>query len=185
MFLFCFPLQKYKLEKSIRELHAIADQVDATHKMLAKTSLVAGASDALSGVLSILGLALVPVTVGGSLMLSAVGLGLGAVAAVTNMLTSVLENRSNMAARERASRLVPMETTTDYKAFEEIRLSEISVVCVDRCVRLIKKVKGPRASQMAKANSGFMAIGQYGRKPSPPSGGPEGCREQLKARSCP
>ncbi|KAF3814474.1 hypothetical protein GH733_017632 [Mirounga leonina] len=78
MFLLCFPLQKFKLEKSIRELHAIADQVDATHKMLTKTSLVASSSGTISGVMSLLGLALAPVTVGGSLMLSEAGLGLGA-----------------------------------------------------------------------------------------------------------
>ncbi|XP_039086391.1 apolipoprotein L5 [Hyaena hyaena] len=155
LFLLCFPLQKHKLEKSIKELHAIADEVDATRKMLAKTSLVASSSGTVSGVLSILGLALVPVTVGGSLMLSVAGLGLGAAAAVTNVLTSVLENRSNMEARERASSLVPLQTTIENKALEDTRLYD-SVVCVDRCVRLFKKVKELRAYQVAKANSSFM-----------------------------
>lgn len=155
LFLLCFPLQKHKLEKSIKELHAIADEVDATHKMLAKTSLVANSSGTVSGILSILGLALVPVTVGGSLMLSAAGLGLGAAAAVTNVLTSVLENRSNMEVRERASSLVPLQTTIENKALEDTRLYD-SVVCVDRCVRLFKKVKELRAYQVAKANSSFM-----------------------------
>lgn len=37
MFLLCFPLWKYKLEKTIKELNTIADQVDAAHKMLTKT----------------------------------------------------------------------------------------------------------------------------------------------------
>ncbi|XP_008703980.2 apolipoprotein L5 [Ursus maritimus] len=159
MFLLCFPLQKYKLEKSIKELHAIADQLDATHEMLTKTRLVASSSGTISGVLSLLGLALGPVTVGGSLMLSVAGLGLGAAAAATNALTSIFESRSNSAARDRASGLVPMETTMVYEAFEGIRLPEISAAwsCVVRCVGLLKNVKELRACQMAKANSGFMA----------------------------
>ncbi|XP_004417768.1 PREDICTED: LOW QUALITY PROTEIN: apolipoprotein L, 5 [Odobenus rosmarus divergens] len=159
MFLLCFPLQKYKLEKSIRELHAIAHQVDATHKMLTKTSLVASSSGSISGVMSLLGLALAPVTVGVSLMLSAAGLGLGARGCHQHVDEYLLESRSNSAARDRASRLVPMETTVVYEAFEEIRLPAISAAlsCVDRGVRVIKNVKDFRAYQMSTANSGFMA----------------------------
>nr|XP_025737347.1 LOW QUALITY PROTEIN: apolipoprotein L5-like [Callorhinus ursinus] len=159
MFLLCFPLQKYKLEKSIRELHAIAHQVDATHKMLTKTSLVASSSGNISGLMSLLGLALAPVTVGGSLMLSAAGLGLGLRGCHQHVDEYLLESRSNSAARDRASRLVPMETTVVYEAFEEIRLPAISAAlsCVDRGVRVIKNVKDFQACQMATANSGFMA----------------------------
>uniref|UniRef100_A0A8C5Y297 Apolipoprotein L5 n=1 Tax=Microcebus murinus TaxID=30608 RepID=A0A8C5Y297_MICMU len=155
-FLSYFPLKKYQLEKNIRELNAIADQVDRTHKKLTKANLVASSSGAVSGVMSILGFALAPVTVGGSLILSAAGVGLGAAAAVTKALTNTLENRSNSAARDKASRLVTARMTLEHEAFGGIKLPEVEAAgrCVAKCTRVIESL---RAHQMAKANSGFMA----------------------------
>ncbi|XP_047597104.1 apolipoprotein L5 isoform X2 [Lutra lutra] len=159
MFLLFFPLQKRKLEKSIEGLRAIADQVDATHKMLTKTNLVASSSSTISGVLNLLGLALCPVTGGTSLMLSTAGMGLGVAAAATSVLTSFLETNNNSTARERASEVIPMETSAVYDALEGISIPQIcaALTCVDRCVKAVQHVKGLRANQMAKANSGFMA----------------------------
>lgn len=154
MFLLCFPLQKRKLEKSIKELHAIADQVDANHKMLTKINLVASSSGTVSGVLSLLGFALSPVTGGASLMLSTAGLGLGVSAAATSVLTSFLENKNNSTARERASEVIQMETPAAYDTLKGIGAT---LTCVDRFVQALQHVKGLRAYQMAKANSGFMA----------------------------
>ncbi|XP_026305463.1 apolipoprotein L5 isoform X2 [Piliocolobus tephrosceles] len=158
LFLSYFPLHKFELEQNIKELNTLADQVDTTHKLLTKTSLVASSSGAVSGVMSLLGLALAPVTAGGSLMLSAAATGLGAAAAITNIVTNVLENRSNSAARDKASRLGPL--TTSHEAFGEINWSEIGAAgfCVDKCVKAIKGIRDLRAYQMAKANSGFMAM---------------------------
>ncbi|XP_032692440.1 LOW QUALITY PROTEIN: apolipoprotein L5 [Lontra canadensis] len=159
MFLLCFPLQKRKLEKSIEELRAIAYQVDATHKMLTKTNLVASSSGTISGVLNLLGLALSPVTGGTSLMLSTAGLGLGVAAAATSVLTTFLESNNNSTARERASKVIQMETPAAYNTLEGISFPQIgaALTCVDRCVKAVQHIKGLRAYQMAKANSGFMA----------------------------
>ncbi|XP_022374851.1 apolipoprotein L5 [Enhydra lutris kenyoni] len=159
MFLLFFPLQKRKLEKSIEGLRAIADQVDATHKMLTKTNLVASTSGTISGVLNLLGLALSPVTGGTSLMLSTAGMGLGVAAAATSVLTSFLETNNNSTAQKRASEVIPMETSAVYNALEGISIPQIgaALTCVDRCVKAVQHVKGLRANQMAKANSGFMA----------------------------
>ncbi|XP_059042808.1 apolipoprotein L5 isoform X1 [Mustela lutreola] len=159
MFLLCFPLQKHKLEKSIKELRAIADQVDANHKMLTKTNLVASTSGTISGVLSLLGFALSPVTGGASLMLSTAGLGLGVTAAATSMLTSFLEDKNNSTARERASKVIQMETPAANDTREGIGFPKIgaTLTCVDRFVQALHHVKGLRAYQMAKVNSGFMA----------------------------
>nr|XP_023486868.1 LOW QUALITY PROTEIN: apolipoprotein L5 [Equus caballus] len=158
MFLLCFPLWKYKLEKTIKELNTIADQVDAAHKMLTKTPLVASSSGAVSAAVSLLGLALAPVTVGGSLMLSALGHGLGAAAVMTNILTSVLENRSNSAARDRARRLVSLPATGENEALGGINLSEVRAV--DLPIKQSAGVINIRELQAygtakAKANSGF------------------------------
>uniref|UniRef100_A0A096NJS8 Apolipoprotein L5 n=1 Tax=Papio anubis TaxID=9555 RepID=A0A096NJS8_PAPAN len=158
LFLSYFPLHKFELEQNIKELNILADQVDTTHKLLTKTSPVASSSGAVSGVMSILGLALAPVTAGDSLVLSAAATGLGAAAAITNIVTNVLENRSNSAARDKASRLGPL--TTSHEAFGEINWSEIGAAsfCVDKCVKAIMGIRDLRAYQMAKANSGFMAM---------------------------
>ncbi|XP_070109992.1 LOW QUALITY PROTEIN: apolipoprotein L5 [Equus caballus] len=158
MFLLCFPLWKYKLEKTIKELNTIADQVDAAHKMLTKTPLVASSSGAVSAAVSLLGLALAPVTVGGSLMLSALGHGLGAAAVMTNILTSVLENRSNSAARDRARRLVSLPATGENEALGGINLSEVRAVDLpikqSAGVINIRELQAYRTAK-AKANSGF------------------------------
>lgn len=160
MFLLCFPLWKYKLEKTIKELNSIADQVDAAHKMLTKTPLVASSSGAVSAAVSLLGLALAPVTVGGSLMLSALGHGLGAAAVMTNILTSVLENRSNSAARDRARRLVSLPATGENEALGGINLSEVRAADLpikqSAGVINIRELQAYRTAK-AKANSGFMA----------------------------
>uniref|UniRef100_A0A4X2K1T7 Apolipoprotein L6 n=1 Tax=Vombatus ursinus TaxID=29139 RepID=A0A4X2K1T7_VOMUR len=105
IFLKEFPEKKMELEERIHSLHAVADQVDKTHKKCAITNVVADSTSVLSGVMSILGLALAPVTVGGSLILSASGIGLGAVAAITTLSSSVIEHASNSAARQRVSNL--------------------------------------------------------------------------------
>lgn len=102
LFLSYFPLHKFELEQNIKELNILADQADTTHKLLTKTSPVASSSGTVSGVMSILGLALAPVTAGGSLVLSTAATGLGAAAAITNIVTNVLENRSDSAARDKA-----------------------------------------------------------------------------------
>ncbi|XP_053441200.1 apolipoprotein L5 isoform X2 [Nycticebus coucang] len=158
LFLLHYDLNKYELEKNIRELNTIADQLDTTHKMLTKTSLVASSSGAASGVMSILGLALVPVTAGQSLMFSAAGAGLGIATAITNVLTNVLENRSNSAARDKARRLVKTRVTSEHEAFGGIRLlPEVTAAGqgVANCVSIIRRL---RAHQLAKANSGFTAM---------------------------
>lgn len=95
-------------EKCIKEHSSIADQVDATHRRLTKPSL---AASYLGVVTSSPGLGLAPVTVGGSLVLSAAEQGLGAAAILTNISTSVPKNRGSLAARDRASQLVPILVT--------------------------------------------------------------------------
>ncbi|EPQ18337.1 Apolipoprotein L5 [Myotis brandtii] len=155
MFLREFPLRKHKLENTISELRSIADQVDRTHKMLTKTSLVASSSGAVSAVMTIMGVALAPVTTGGSLLLSAAGQSLGLAAAATNILTSVLDNRSNSAARDRASRLASLPTDPEAGTGEEIHSSK--GIFVQRCVNTLGSIRQLHAFQRAQANPGFIA----------------------------
>ncbi|XP_036032504.1 apolipoprotein L3-like [Onychomys torridus] len=84
-FLEVYPQVKLELEQQIRKLHTLADKIDKVHRDCTITQVVASSTGAVSGVLTILGLALAPVTAGVSLGLSATGLGLGAAAAVTSV----------------------------------------------------------------------------------------------------
>lgn len=113
-------------------------------------------------------------------MLSALGHGLGAAAVMTNILTSVLENRSNSAARDRARRLVSLPATGENEALGGINLSEVRAVDLpikqSAGVINIRELQAYRTAK-AKANSGFMAwLRSRISQPQAvsPSGGPEG-----------
>lgn len=155
MFLQEFPSRKHRLEKTISELHSIADQVDTTHQMLTKTSLVASSSGAVSAVMTIVGVALAPMTAGGSLMLAAAGQSLGLAAATTNILTNVLENRINSAARDRASRLASLPTGPEAGTGGGIHFSDGSFV--RRCISTLGSIRQLQAFQRAQASPGFIA----------------------------
>ncbi|XP_030898047.1 LOW QUALITY PROTEIN: apolipoprotein L3-like [Leptonychotes weddellii] len=100
-----FPKLKPKLEERIRKLHELADEVDRVHKNCTISNIVAGTTGAASGLLSIPGLGLAPFTAGASLVLSAVGAGLGAASAVAQVSTSIVEYSSELSAKAKARRL--------------------------------------------------------------------------------
>ncbi|KAM8777490.1 apolipoprotein L5 [Rhynchonycteris naso] len=155
MFLFYFPLQRSQMKNIIKELNTIADEVDRTHRMLTSTSLVASSTGAVSAAMTIVGIALAPVTGGGSLILSTAGQGLGVAAFVTNILTNVLENRSNSAARDRASRLEARPTIQEAGAGGGIHLSEVRRG-VPACAGVLMGIRQLRAYQMAQVNPSFL-----------------------------
>ncbi|XP_038621493.1 LOW QUALITY PROTEIN: apolipoprotein L2-like [Tachyglossus aculeatus] len=91
-----------ELNDCITELNDAADNIDQIHKNCTIAQLVAKSTSSTSGILITLGFALVPVTAGGSLILSAVGTGLGTAAAVTSIAADVVDGKSSAAAKERA-----------------------------------------------------------------------------------
>ncbi|XP_059103997.1 apolipoprotein L3-like, partial [Peromyscus eremicus] len=105
-FLEAFPELKRKLEGNIRKLRALADHLDQVHRGCTISNVVTNSTSTASGVLGILGIALAPVTAGGSLLLSATGLGLGAVATVTGAATVVVEETSKWSDEAEAKRLM-------------------------------------------------------------------------------
>lgn len=76
-FVEAFPRLKRKLQENIRKLRALADHLDQVHRGCTISHVVTNSTSVASGVLGILGLALAPMTAGGSLLLSATGLGWG------------------------------------------------------------------------------------------------------------
>ncbi|XP_042323778.1 apolipoprotein L3-like isoform X4 [Sceloporus undulatus] len=101
-----FPAQREKIEKSIQCLREIADDIDKTHKKCTIASIATNFTGASSGIMNIVGLTLAPFTAGGSLILTATGFGLGAVAAVTGMSTVIYEHGNNSKEKKRAQELI-------------------------------------------------------------------------------
>ncbi|KAM8978751.1 apolipoprotein L6 [Sarcophilus harrisii] len=155
IFLKEFPDRKMKLEERIQGLHAVADQIEKTHKKCAITNVVAGSTSIVSGVMTILGLALAPVTVGGSLILSASGIGLGALATVTSLSSNVIEHASNLAARERVSNHegTKARVAVEVLCKEAPHLLSAAQKCVTVGNQVMEEInKNIRAFRLAKAN---------------------------------
>ncbi|XP_028634685.1 apolipoprotein L2-like [Grammomys surdaster] len=153
-FLDVYPRVKLELEERIRKLHALADKVDKVHRDCTISQVVASSTAAVSGVLTILGLTLAPVTAGVSLALSATGLGLGTAAAVTSVSTSIVEKVSVVSAEAEASKLVPTNKDT-VKEIKDIldqggpRLVSLSKNSFKNLENIKKNIQ---AIKLAKAN---------------------------------
>ncbi|XP_008853016.2 apolipoprotein L2-like [Nannospalax galili] len=107
-FLKAFPGLKKKLEAYIRKLRALADHIAKVHRACTISSVVTGATSTVSGVLSLLGIVLAPVTAGASLVLSATGLGLGISASLTSTATTLVEETSRWSDEAEARHMVSL-----------------------------------------------------------------------------
>ena len=105
-FLKTFPRVTQPLAELKHKLLELADSVGKVHRDCTISNVVTRSTGALSGALTILGLALAPVTAGASVALSATGIGLGAAAAVTAVSTSIVEHVSRSSAENKASQLM-------------------------------------------------------------------------------
>ena len=105
-FLNKFPRVKRQLEEFIGKFHELADKVEKVHKGCTISNVMAHSTGAVSGILTIVGLALAPVTMGASVALLATGIGLGAAAGVTSVSTSIIERVKRSSAETEASRMM-------------------------------------------------------------------------------
>ncbi|XP_008300893.1 apolipoprotein L2-like [Stegastes partitus] len=97
-----FKERQPKMLEFLKQMEAIAVQLDRMNKG-AKISSVAGSSvGAVGSVLSIVGLALAPFTAGVSLALTMTGVGLGMGSAVNSVVTTVTEIGVNAAQQKKA-----------------------------------------------------------------------------------
>nr|XP_048310644.1 apolipoprotein L3-like isoform X2 [Myodes glareolus] len=140
-FLEVYPQMKRELEESIRILNAHADKIDKIHKGCTITQVVAKSTGAVSGVLTILGFALAPVTAGASLGLSATGMGLGAAAAVTSFSTNLVEKVSTASVEAEARQLLSRsnDTENDIKSNDTKDITESLENITTRLVSVSKK----------------------------------------------
>ena len=105
-----FPEMKQDLEEDTEKIRAFADKVDKVHKDCTISKVVAHSTGAVSGILSIVGLALAPLTMGATLPLLATGLGLGIVSTVTNVSTSIVEQVNVSSAETKTTQLLSPDT---------------------------------------------------------------------------
>ncbi|XP_051243753.1 uncharacterized protein LOC127356217 isoform X3 [Dicentrarchus labrax] len=98
-----FTERKPRMLEFLKDLEESAVQLDRMNKG-AKISSVAGSSvGAVGGVLSIVGLALIPVTAGVSLALTMTGVGLGVTSGVNSLVTTATEIGVNRTQQKKAS----------------------------------------------------------------------------------
>lgn len=157
-FVEAFPQLKRKLQENIRKLRALADHLDQVHKGCTISNVVTNSTSAASGVLSILGLALAPVTAGGSLLLSATGLGLGTVATVTGAATEIVEQTNKWLDEAEARRLLSdtMDTLNTALVLGQKAL-ELSKKAYDVIKQLKSLGQHIRAIRVARANPRLLA----------------------------
>uniref|UniRef100_A0A8C2W0G1 Apolipoprotein L2-like n=1 Tax=Chinchilla lanigera TaxID=34839 RepID=A0A8C2W0G1_CHILA len=132
MFLNAFPLVKKEMQEGIAKLYTLAEKVDKLHKDCTIINMVASSSSAVSGILTILSLALAPATARGSLLLSAAGKGFRAAAAVTAVSASILDHSSRLSAQAEAGRLLSSSTDTEKEVLQFVNEVKPSVVSATR-----------------------------------------------------
>ncbi|KAF6338793.1 hypothetical protein mRhiFer1_000857 [Rhinolophus ferrumequinum] len=167
-FLRAFPQVRQELEERIGKLRTLADQVDKVHRDCTIAQVVASSTGAVSGILTILGLSLAPVTAGASLVLSATGMGLGTAAAVTSVSTSIVEHSISSSAKATASHLMSTDSNKEKVAVEILQhstpkvasLTSNSVESVQGIVKNVKALKLVKAKPLLAAEAkSFMTGG--------------------------
>ncbi|XP_053261246.1 apolipoprotein L6-like [Podarcis raffonei] len=101
-----FPDKKKEIEVCIQSLRERADDIDKTHKDCTIASVTASSASAVSGILTIVGLALTPVTAGASLILTATGMGLGIASGVTGISAGVSESIIHSMEKKKSQELI-------------------------------------------------------------------------------
>ncbi|XP_025316883.1 apolipoprotein L2-like isoform X1 [Canis lupus dingo] len=138
-FLNVFPQLKVELEKRIRKLRRLADEVDKVHKRCTISNMVASSTGAASGLLGVLGLGLAPVTAGFSLTLLTTGSMLGVAATVTHMSTSLVEYSNTSSARAEASDLVSGIDQGDRVGLD-LQNTILKILSLGSVIRNLKKI---------------------------------------------
>ncbi|KAM9684306.1 apolipoprotein L2-like isoform 1-T8 [Dama dama] len=154
-FLKKFPRVKQQLEERIGKLHELADKVDKDHKESTIFKVMAHTTGVASGALTLLGLALAPVTGGGSLALSAAGFGLGAAAAGVTVSTSYKENASRSAAETEANSLMATGVKK-WKVLLKVLRSNSRIRSIEKLAKAVRQIqKNIRAMETGKDNPEF------------------------------
>ncbi|KAG9331702.1 hypothetical protein JZ751_018406 [Albula glossodonta] len=113
------------LWQHVIDLNAIADGLDRFNKRTKIAAITGGSTSAVGGVATIAGLALAPVTMGTSLIVTAVGLGVATAGGLTSASAGISNTVNNSLDRKKVERIVE-----DYQA----KMADIS-----KCMKFIKQ----------------------------------------------
>ncbi|XP_038151139.1 uncharacterized protein apol [Cyprinodon tularosa] len=102
-FLLEFSKRQLRMSEFLEQLEVNAVQLDSMNKGAKISSVVGSSVGAVGGVLSIVGLALIPVTAGVSLALTMTGIGMGVTSGVNSIVTTVTEVGVNRTHQKKAS----------------------------------------------------------------------------------
>ncbi|XP_049627628.1 apolipoprotein L3-like isoform X3 [Suncus etruscus] len=112
-----FPEVKVKLGKRITQLEELADRADQVHKGCTIANVGANTAGIASGVMSLAGLCLAPVTGGLSVGLSAAALGLNIAATATSVTTSIVEQTNMTSIEAKANSIKTVGISPEELAF--------------------------------------------------------------------
>ncbi|KAL6466418.1 hypothetical protein MHYP_G00242220 [Metynnis hypsauchen] len=118
-----FTEQAEFLYQHVLFLHSLADDLSNFHRRAKIANITGGTTTAVGGVAAIAGLALAPVTMGASLIVSVVGLGVATAGGITAASAAISDNVHDMNDRKKIEIIVQ-----DY----EIRLTEMH-----HCLRFV------------------------------------------------
>nr|XP_048310609.1 apolipoprotein L6-like isoform X2 [Myodes glareolus] len=161
--------------KRIRTLYAIADNIDKSDQKATKAKMVTDSASVISEAMCLLGLALAPVTAGGSLVLTAAGTGLGAAAGITNIVTHVKEDSRNKSALAQANRIIPshdqeLEEVTGKMTAYVTAAGEIAYKCGSAWETIRKHIRALQLTKthphVASAASKLMTTGRVSTRSS-------------------
>lgn len=91
------------LWQSIITLHALADDISNFHQKAKIAGITGGTTTAVGGVTAIAGLALAPFTLGASLVITAVGVGVATAGGLTSASAAISDNVNNMHDRKKVN----------------------------------------------------------------------------------
>ncbi|XP_013008670.1 apolipoprotein L2-like [Cavia porcellus] len=154
-----FPNVKKEMQEHIAKLYALAERIDKVHKGCTITNVVASTGGAVSGILTMLGFALAPVTAGGSLVLSATGMGLGTAAAVTGVSASIVDHSNKVSAQAEARQLLTSRLDTGKEVLQVVGQATPKVVAASKkCVQTFQSIeKNLYALKVAQSNPRLLA----------------------------
>ncbi|XP_034713087.1 apolipoprotein L6-like [Etheostoma cragini] len=94
------------LWQSVIMLHAIADDINMFHHKAKIAGLTGGTATAVGGVTAITGLALSPFTLGISLIVTAIGVGVATAGGITSASAAISDNVNNMHDRKKVEKVL-------------------------------------------------------------------------------
>ncbi|XP_055993549.1 apolipoprotein L2-like [Sorex fumeus] len=164
-----FPEVKSKLEGQIAQLRALADKADKVHRDCTISNIVTNSANIVSGILTIIGMGLAPVTAGASLALSATGVGLGMASNVTGVCTAIAEHSIKSSIKTKANNLESVKINTGEIIKEVLQDGAPKVISVatgcakdgEKIMKSINAIKLIQASpRLASQVTRFMNAGK-------------------------